>query len=305
MLIIHGPTYRYQGEHLAEPTVILVQDHHYNENDQCFHLQKLLAGSQQHTVIFDHVVQHNEFLDDPVYFPLLLAKETHEFAQQQITVDWSYKNVAFNFMINKARSHRLWLLNTIDQLGLTNFCHSLCWQQSPCKSIPVTDYRMGEEFVMSQGLKNGHYFNALTYAKLLQKSVFEPSCVSVITEPVWHERETIVTEKTIMSIYGGTIPIWFGGWRIPDYMRSLGFDVFDDLVDHSYQSLDDPYRRCQQSILRNMNLLKNPCTVDQQRLQYNLDLLKTNPWLTQVNSLIKTYPDLRRVWPASLHDCQT
>lgn len=300
MLIIHGPSYRYQGEILTEPTVILVQDHHYSEQDQCFHLEKLLAGSPAHTVIFDHVVHHEEFLSNPVYFPLLLARETYEFVQENILIDWTKKTRAFNFMINKARPHRLWLLNMIDQLSLTNFSHSLCWNDSPVKSIPVTDYRFGEELVMSQGVRNRHYLNATTYRDLLKTTVFEPACVSVITEPVWYERETIVTEKTIMAIWGGTMPVWFGGWAIPDYMKSLGFDVFDDIVDHSYQRLQDPQERCRQAILRNIDLLKQPVCPDPARLSHNLALLQSNLWLTQVNSLIKTYPDLRKVVPAWL-----
>ena len=119
--IIHGPTYQYQGETLDQPTMIYVQDHHYNEQDQCFHLQRLLNGSTEHTVVFDHVVQHDEFLSKPVYFPALLAREMYEFNQQNIMVNWAQKNVTFNFMINKARPHRLWLLKLIDQLELTNF----------------------------------------------------------------------------------------------------------------------------------------------------------------------------------------
>lgn len=300
MLIIHGPTYRYQGEQLAEPMIIYVQDHHYNEQEQCFHLEKLLSDSQNHTVVFDHVVQHDEFLSNPVYFPTLLAKEAEEFAQHNISTCWTNKTCAFNFMINKPRIHRRRLIQLIDELKLTNYTHSLCWQESTVTTIPVTDYRLGNEVILDQGIKNGHYPNALTYRELLKSRVFEPSAVSLITEPVYYEKETIVTEKTIMAIYGGTIPIWVGGWRIPDYMQSQGFDIFNDIVDHRYQSLADPEQRCRRAIIDNTHLLHELVQVDHTRLQYNLDLVKSNPWLTQVNNLIKTYPDLHKVWPAWL-----
>ena len=300
MLIIHGPTYQYQGEQLAEPTIIYVQDHHYNEQEQCFHLEKLLSGTHNHTVVFDHVVQHDEFLTNPVYFPLLLARETCEFNEQNIITKWNEKTVAFNFIINKARLHRVWLIKLIDQLKLTNFLHSLCWQQSPVSSISITDYRLGNEIKMGQGVKNGNYPNALTYRELLKTCVFEPTAVSLITEPAYYERETIVTEKTIMAIYGGTVPIWVGGWRIPDYMQSQGFDIFNDVVDHSYQSLADPEQRCYRAIIDNIHLLHHPVEVDRARLQHNLDLVKSNPWLDQVSSLTKIYPDLRKVLPTWL-----
>lgn len=297
MLIIHGPTYRYSDEFLTEPTLVYVCDHHYNEQDRCFHLERLLNKSQDHTVVFDHVVQHDEFLIDPVYFPTLLARETKEFIQHNIVPNWNSKTRAFNFMINKPRVHRSLLLKIISEQGLNNYHHSLCWKDSPIQSIAVTDYRIGNENVMYQGIKNGGYPNALTYRELLKSCVFEPTSVSLITEPAYYEKETIVTEKTIMAIYGGTIPIWVGGWRIPDYMQSLGFDIFSDLVDHSYQSAADPEQRCYRAITDNTHLLHRPTAVDRARLEHNLNLVQTNPWLDQVNNLIKTYPDLRTVWP--------
>jgi hypothetical protein len=201
-------------------------------------------------------------------------------------------------MINKPRPHRLQLLNLIDHYKLSSYQHSLCWKTSPVATIPVTDFRIGNETIMDQGVKNGNYCNARTYQDLLQTRIFEPSCVSIITEPAYNERETIVTEKTIMAIYGGTIPIWVGGWRIADYMSKQGFDVFDDIVNHSYQSLDDPAERCRRAVVDNIELLKTPVQIDVKRLQHNLDLVKSNLWINQVNSFLKIYPDLRTVWPA-------
>ena len=301
MLKIHGPTYRYTGEILNNPTLIFVEDHHYDEQEQCHHLKKLLDADRtiNHTVVFDHVVAHNEdYQAECVYFPGLLAREVKEFTQQNIIPTWNNKQYCFNFMINKVRPHRTLLLKVIDELKLNSYQHSLCWRTSPTSTIPVTDYRIGHEVVMDFSIRAGSYTNATIYQNLLQSKVFESTAVSLITEPAYYEQDTIVTEKTIMARYGGTVPIWFGGWRIPDYMRSLGFDIFDDIVDHSYQNLSDPEQRCLAAIDRNIHLLKNLTGVDHKRLQHNLNLVKSNPWLTQVNSLIKIYPDLRTVWPS-------
>jgi hypothetical protein len=299
MLKIHGPTYRYTGEILDHPELILVVDHHYDEKNQCDHVAHLLKASKcNHTVFFDHVLYQEIFDFECHYFPTLLARECLEFDQQQIRSNWQHKSHAFNFIINKPRPHRLKLLQIIDELGLTNYCHSLCWNQSTVPSISITDYRIGNETVLEKGVRNGSYTNAITYQALLQKNVFEPSCVSLITEPAYYERETIVTEKTIMAIYGGTVPIWVGGWRIPDYMTKMKFDIFDDIVDHSYQKLDCPEQRVRRAIVDNIDLLMQPIQVDLARLQHNLDLVNANPWLSQVNSLIETYPELRTGWPA-------
>jgi hypothetical protein len=145
---------------------------------------------------------------------------------------------------------------------------------------------------MEQGVRNGSFKNAHTYQGLLQKSVFEPSCISLVTEPSFYERETIITEKTLMAIYGGTIPIWVGGWRIPHYLRSQGFDTFDDVVDHSYQDLEDPADRCYQAINRNLDLLRHFDITKRinwecrDRLRKNVELLENNHFKAECLSII-------------------
>ena len=194
-------------------------------------------------------------------------------------------------MINKLRPHRVALLELIEELNLTNYTYSLPWQENPFTSLPVTNYMIGTETQMTQGIRSGSIRNSQNYKQLLQKTVFEPSCISLITEPVFFERESILTEKTIMSIYSGTLPIWVGGWRCADALRSFGFDVFDDIVDHSYQDLDDPFDRCYHAIERNLNLLRDFDLVhkfvqnNKSRFEHNFKLLKNNVFQKTVDQV--------------------
>jgi hypothetical protein len=255
-----GSQYQYQGERLPHGEIVFVRDHHFDEQNLNFPVQQLLENSLgNHVVIFDHVLQHDDVLKnyDLVFFPSFMARECHEFQQQQIVTDWTCKTKTFNFMINKPRPHRELLLRLIREHGLDNFNHSLAWRSNTVNDIAVTDYRLGTEIAMDRGVRNGSIPNARTYQELLQRSVFEPSCISLITEPCYYERETIITEKTIMAVYAGTFPIWVGGWRIPDYLASIGFDTFNDIIDHSYQNLADPLDRCRRALELNLELLKN------------------------------------------------
>ena len=288
MIQFVGSTYQYQGEQLAKPEIIVVQDHHYNETDQCFPLEQLLTNSlcdpHQHVIIFDHVLQHDDVLNNycMINFPSFMARENSEFIAQQIQPNWSNKTATFNFMINKPRPHRIQLLKLIQQFELSNYCHSLAWRSNTVNDIAVTNYCFGPETVMDRGVRNGSFRNAHTYQGLLQQTVFEPSCVSLVTEPVFYERETIITEKTLMAMWGGTIPIWVGGWRIADWLRAQGFDTFDDLVDHSYQSLPDPAERVRCAVANNLAVLNNfertqQFVADNQtRFEHNLSLLQSN-----------------------------
>ena len=325
MIEFVGHQYRYAEERLTEPETIFVVDHHYNEELHEFPVKRLLENSicnpKQHTVVFDHVLQHDDVLTDYnlVCLPILMANYTNQFIRQRIIPDWSHKNRTFNFMINKIRFHRTFMLMLLEMFDLRDCEYTLCWKHTDVnqnamiretdniayqKIILSTDittrpkqYLFGTERLLAQGLQYGSITNPEVYERFLQKKVFEPTCVSLITEPAFFERETIITEKTIMAIYGGTIPVWVGGWRIVDYMRDQGFDVFDDIVDHSYQDLTDPWDRCYYAVERNLHLLRDFDTVQKfvynntHRLQANLKLLESNTFINNIQQIVKQQPE--------------
>jgi hypothetical protein len=289
MFELHGPTYKYNGEKLTKPEIIFINDHCFDEyGDQCFHVKTLLDNStcdpKLHTVVFDHILHDDELSEyNLIYFPIFLASECQEFIEQDIHTFWERKTRIFNFSINKPRKHRKFLLREIERLGLTSYRHSLAWKYNQINDIKVTDYKFGPETQEDFRINNGSFKNAFTYDKLL-KPIFQETCISIITEPCFYEKEALVTEKTIMAFMGGTIPIWFGGWRNAKALSKLGFDVFEDLVDHSYETLEDPYERCTQSLERNLHLfdlekMQKIIKDNQHRLQYNLELLMSNTFL--------------------------
>jgi hypothetical protein len=322
MIEILGPTYRYRGEILTEPEMILIRDHHYDDIDHCFHVKTLLDNSacdaHQHLLISDSVFHSDEIHPYKLLcLPIYLAQQSEQFVLKDIQPNWNNKTAAFNFMINKPRPNREFLLLLIKHFELTNYTYSLCWKNTKIKKahllanvksefykkiientqtdIPEKIYAFGHEVFLDQGLHSGNATNSENYMKLLRPTVFEPSCVSLITEPTFYERETFMTEKTIMAVYGGTLPIWVGGWGIPESMRQLGFDVFDDIVDHSYEHMVDPWDRVYHAVEKNLHLLKN-IKVTQEfiknnhaRLQHNVDLINSNVFQKHITDKIAKY----------------
>ena len=317
MIKINGSNYVYDGRILNKPEVIFVQDHHYHEHDQCFYIKQLLDNSTcnalAHQVVFDHVLIHDDVLKDYnlTFYPALLAREEKEFNNQSIQTNWGVRSTTFNFMINKTRLHREFLLVLVKHFKLSNYTYTLCWKTPSIQAsslarltekyqqlildtpidIKTKNFLLGQENLLDRGLQYKHVKNCENYQSFLQKEVFEPSCVSVITEPVFFEKESILTEKTIMSIYSGTLPIWVGGWRCADALRQFGFDVFDDIVDHSYQNMQDPFDRCYYAIQRNLHLLQDfDCANEfvqnnRARFESNLQLLKSNVFQTAVGKI--------------------
>jgi hypothetical protein len=322
MIEIFGPTYRYGGEILTKPEIIYVSDHHYDEDQHCFHVKTLLENSAcdplEHLVVFDHMNHEDELSEyNTLYLPILLSAECKEFAAKSIVPDWTQKTHNFNFMINKSRPHREFLLMLLEHFDLKNFTYSLCWKTTELSrhrlkqrtanpmyreiifntkiNIEPRYHLMGQEVIMERGLRYGDVHNSENYARLLKHTVFEPSCVSLITEPSFYERETLKTEKTIMAMYGGTLPIWVGGWGIPQSLRDLGFDVFDDIIDHSYERMSDPYDRAYYAVEKNLDLLrdfdktKNFIDRNHDRFKHNIKLIEQNVFLTHMIEKIKQY----------------
>lgn len=289
--------YRYAGEILVEPTTIYVMDHHYDEVNNVWPVQQLLDASPcTHTLVLG-INLHDDVCAkyNPIVAPIMTADDYKDFHLTHIDVDWTNKTVPFNFMINKERPHRIQLLRMIENAQLTNFTYSLPWLHNPYTSLKPTNYMIGTEIQLANSIRFGNTRNSTNYKQLLQKNVFETSCISLITEPTYIEKEAQLSEKTIMAIYGGTIPIYVGGWRSADSLRIMGFDVFDDIVDHSYETLEDPWERVTKAFALNIDLLKSFTITDTvlKRMQCNLDLLTDGVFrkaLQHIKGPINDYP---------------
>ena len=58
---------------------------------------------------------------------------------------------------------------------------------------------------------------------------------------IW--RTKFITEKTYKAFYMRQIPIWFAVPGLVEQVRQLGFDMFDDVIDHSYDGIEDEHFR--------------------------------------------------------------
>ena len=195
---------------------------------------------------------------------------------------WCAKTSAFNFSINKMRGNRLWLLQALQKHNLVTDTYSL--YQSP-----VTGYQ--NRFWTGPGTENKTGYannndlkNIEIYYHYLKNNVYEPSYVSLITEPGWNDHSVTMTEKTLFAFEAGTIPLWIGGYQQAKQCKALGFDVFDDLVNHSYQHLTDPMERMTVAIESNLTLLqdldqlKKIYVNNHHRLLSNRQLLRSCNW---------------------------
>jgi hypothetical protein len=96
---------------------------------------------------------------------------------------------------------------------------------------------LGDELPLPQfsyasyrGTENDENFVRLMY-------IYGRTAVNIITETKFRNPTGIVTEKTLQACMAEQIPILLGHKGIHDHARDMGLDIFDDLVDISYQDV--------------------------------------------------------------------
>jgi plasmid stabilization system protein ParE len=185
------------------------------------------------------------FCDFPFVFPKTCSQlpDTHE---------------CFNFMVYKLRPLRHQAIQAVLDRGLTTECYTYPKTNYTGLKIKPKSFKERTQEI---------YNNIADYNDFLKEHVFDHSAVSLITEtiePEWQNNMTF-TEKTLWAMLGLNFPIWLGGYRQADLWKQVGFDTFDDVVDHSYQWDPDPAQRIHQALDRNIRLLTDLAYVSKLR----------------------------------------
>jgi hypothetical protein len=116
------------------------------------------------------------------------------------------------------------------------------------------------------------------------RSYYEKTYVDFIAETSYTEQCFNLTEKTANAILGCSYPIWISSKGTVDFLRSTGFDVFDDIVNHSYDAIDNPIDRLHRAVTDNLELLTNRERTqrlwleDQERFLNNVEHFRKGLW---------------------------
>lgn len=84
--------------------------------------------------------------------------------------------------------------------------------------------------------------------------LYDDTWINIVTETQYTEAPGIISEKTILAFLARQIPILIGYSGIVQDCRRLGFDMFDDIVDHSYDFAPD-HDRWRLALEKNQDLL--------------------------------------------------
>lgn len=118
--------------------------------------------------------------------------------------------------------------------------------------------------------------------------ISESSIEKVGTHKQCWER-AMLTEKTVKAYAFKQLPIWFAPQYFVKYQRDLGFDVFDDIIDHySYDRLEHSYDRIPLIVGELKKLVDRPIDELQQLMQSLDSRLEENR-----SKLARTYQNIQ------------
>ena len=287
-------------------------------------LSKWINNQEPAYIVNDHF-NNIEIPGKKIYcVPLFAAREASRIVLAPSS-DQSYQTQhTFNFMINKKQINRFlcmkfvelfeltkydytWsgvdtkfdlssVLNELDQLGNRS---PLTTQQ---KSYILNSIQIPTKFISSAGEKRSEshitYWSNPWVWKHVVNLMFSSSAVSLITESLSFQKGTVFTEKTVFALLGNTFPLWVGGGiNQAQEFKKMGFDIFDDVIDHSYQHYTTLIERCYYAFERNLHILSDYEYASKiresmmPRLKHNQQLIKNKQIDYFCRQQISQWPD--------------
>jgi len=120
----------------------------------------------------------------------------------------------------------------------------------------------GDDYDIYTNYGKGHNDNASNFDNRL-RSMYRDSFVEIVSETSFVSPSFILSEKTAHAFYGCNFPIILSGCGTVAHLRNLGLDVFDDVIDHSYDLIENPFDRVVAAIESNRRLLVDPAYAKQ------------------------------------------
>jgi hypothetical protein len=121
------------------------------------------------------------------------------------------------------------------------------------KSFEVTEL---VPYYQKKFLNIDNYNNNLI--QFYEKTKLELICSTTFSEPT-----LCFSEKEYQCFYGRNFFVYFNSFGSIEWLRKWGFDVFDDVVNHDYDLIEDPSERMIRAIDDNIHLLDGSADLDQ------------------------------------------
>jgi hypothetical protein len=219
------------------PIVDFIQKH------DCRNVTYYLNGHLNFELTHSAVHQHMHWFDNTVYFyrhwlPELLHR-LHPF---------DTKKLNFDILLGSKRPHRDFIFEqatkTPSFFVLTYFKNLLSWrllQQSEWEQQGVKINQTPSITVETVE----YYGRDISLSQIIPFKIYNQTAYSVVTESCIQNHFSFFTEKIVKPIMARRLFVMFSGKGYLVNLRKLGFQTFDNIIDESYDSIDNNAERWQ------------------------------------------------------------
>jgi hypothetical protein len=135
----------------------------------------------------------------------------------------------------------------------------------------------------------------LDFEKCFMLDTYQNSYLNIVTESLFFENVIHITEKVFKPFYFFQLPIFVSSYSYVKKLKELyGFDVFDDLINHSYDDEPNAEKRMFLIVSELIRLIKNKSDViefyknNEYRFIANQNIVKNIKNNNNVNKLLSS-----------------
>lgn len=161
-------------------------------------------------------------------------------------------------------------------------------QEITIKPKLMKGYEKSKILDLTVSLKNvndiysaGFTDNATNFDQSL-RHLYRNCFIEIVSETACNILYMGVSEKFLNSVYGCNFPIVIGSVGLVEFLSQMGFDMFDDIINHDYSQIQDPLDRICSAIDLNYELLTDSSRIQklwrnsQHRFEQNINFARYN-----------------------------
>lgn len=213
------------------PEIVIIEDYYAKAN-----IGEIVLIHWNHNLgdIYNGSIKLSEFPTHSFDFVQHLANSVSKWKD----VNYKTNNINFMCLSGNPRKHRVSVYNYLQKLGINSLV------------TLANDADLPADLLYS----NYDFDNVANFIKLLP--VYQSAPVNIISETLYYESKGILTEKLLQAFASLQLPILIAYKGAVSDAREFGFDMFDDIIDNSFDTMDNE-NRWKQAIDLNMHILHN------------------------------------------------
>lgn len=178
-------------------------------------------------------------------------------------------------------------------------------QEHTIKPVLIQGYNLTKSMYLGESIEqlNRLFYSALEHITsrnsknfdVLLRNLYENVFVEIVSETIFDKKYFGLSEKFLNSVYGCVFPIMIAGPGAIKFLDQLGFDMFHDIIDHSYDTISNPLDRLCSAIDLNSKLLTDSDYVkflwkeNQQRFINNVTFAKTQMYDWHIQRAVEDF----------------